>query len=39
MDGSLMHITAIFGLTLAGLVIRNLVGLSVIKADKREADK
>lgn len=39
MDGSLMHVTAIFGQTLAGLVIRNSVGLSVIKADKRGAGK
>lgn len=39
MDGSLKHATAIFGQTLAGLVLRNSVGLSVIKADKRGADK
>lgn len=39
MDGSLMHITAIFGLTLAGLVIRHVARRSVIKADKRKAGK
>lgn len=39
MDGSLKHATAIFGQTHAGLVLRNVVGLSVIKADKRKAGK
>ncbi len=39
MDGSLKHATAIFGQTHAGLVIRNSVGLSVIKSDKRESGK
>ena len=34
-----MHVTVMCGLLHAGLTIRDIAGLSVIKADKRKAGK